>query len=133
MATWYDTTALDALLNEIKTTCDEIWLLETYTEGQDWATVLSNKIGSAAITSGDFTGPVASTAPLDRKLTFNGATGAASGDSSGSPDLHIAIVNTSGSKVLAVTDETSDQVINDLNPITFPSFFLETKQPTQSA
>lgn len=126
MATWYDSTVLDALLSQIKTGATHVWLLDTYTQGQNFATVQGNKIGEAAITDTDFTGPTADS--NDRRLTFDGKTGTATGNSSVGA-LHIAIV--SGSAVLAVTDETSDQPITNGNPITFPSFYMKSNQPTQ--
>lgn len=39
----------------------------------------------------------------------------------GSDDLHFAIIDTVGLKLLAVTDETSNQVLTVGNPINFPS------------
>lgn len=39
----------------------------------------------------------------------------------GSDDLHFAIIDTVGSRLLAVTDETSNQPLTLGNPINFPS------------
>ena len=126
MATWYSAQALDALLNRIKTESTTIHLLDTYSAGQSYATVAGNSIGSASISDSDFTGAVAD--GNNRKLTFNGKSGSATGNSSVKA-LHLAI--TSGSEVLAVTDETSNQDITSGNPITFPSFVMNSNQPTQ--
>lgn len=126
MATWFATAALDAELNHIKTSATSIRLLDTYSPGDNFATVSSNTIGTASITGTDFSGPTAS--GNNRVLTFSGKDGTATGNSSVGA-LHIAI--TSGSDVLAVTDETSDQPITNGNPIVFPSFTMTANQPTQ--
>ena len=128
MATFYDQSALDALLDVIKLEATQVILLDTYTQGQNYATVTGNSIATAAITSGDFTGPTAN--GQDQRLVFNGKLGAATADST-LAQLHIAII--SGSKVLAVTDETSDQAITNGNPVDFPSFFMQASQPDQVA
>lgn len=126
MATWFETSALDSLLSYIKTNATHVWLLDDYTQGQNYATVQGNKIGEAAITSGDFTGPSAS--GNNRTMDFNGKSGSATANST-LADLHIAIV--SGTEVLAVTNETSKQSITNGNPITFPLFSMDVNQPTQ--
>lgn len=126
MATWYSTASLDALLNDIKNKATTVHLLDTYSAGQDYATVVGNSIGSAAITGTDFTGPQAS--GNNRELVFDGKSGMATANSSVG-QLHIAI--TSGSEVLCVTDETSDQPITSGNPLVFPSFSMFSMQPTQ--
>ena len=126
MATWFDTTALDALLNEIKNNSVSVRLLDTYTQGDNFATVDANTIADAAITSGDFTGPAAN--GNHRRLTFSGKTGNATANSS-VQQLHIALC--SADTVYAVTDETSDQPITSGNPVTFPTFYMQSSQPTQ--
>ena len=126
MATWFDTSALDALLNEIKNNSVTVRLLDTYTQGDNFSTVDANTIASAAITSGDFTGP--SSSGQNRRLTFSGKTGTATANSSVQA-LHIALC--SASVVYAVTDETSDQPITSGNPVTFPTFYMQSSQPTQ--
>lgn len=128
MATWYDTSALDALLTAIRDGANEIRLLDTYSQGDNWSTVNTNTIGSAAITAGDFTGPTAG-GSNSRELVFNGKGGTATANSS-IKSLHIAIVNNGGT-VYAVTNETSNQDITSGNPITFPAFTMTSEQPTQ--
>lgn len=128
MATFHGFNVLDAGLDRIKNNAEEIWLLDTYSQNDDYSTVLGNKIASAAIAVGDFTGPVAD-ATVNRKLTFTGKDGTASADSSVGA-LHMAIVDVVGTEVLWVTDETSNQAITNLNPVTFPSFACFMNQPT---
>ena len=45
-------------------------------------------------------------------------------------DLHFCFVDTTNSKVLWVTDETTDQTITSGNPVTFPSLVYTANQPT---
>jgi hypothetical protein len=54
----------------------------------------------------------------------------ASATSGASPDLHIAFLDTVNSKVLWVTDETSNQVITSGNPVDFPVVTYTSQQPT---
>ncbi len=121
---WYATLALEALLNHIKNNTNKIHLLDSYSPGQDYATVVGNSIGEADVVIGDFTGP--SPNGNHRRLTFNGKSGNATGNSA-TGELHLAL--TSGSEVLAVTDETTNQAITNGNPLTFPSFYMQASQP----
>jgi hypothetical protein len=125
MATWYDTSALDALLDKIGTAVT-VRLLDTYSQGDSYAEVNNQTIATANAT-GLFTAPTSS--GRHRRLTFSGATGAATANSSVG-NLHIALCS-ADSVVLAVTDETSDQPITNTNPVTFPSFYMQSSQPTQ--
>ena len=47
-------------------------------------------------------------------------------------DLHIAVLDKTDSKVLAVVEETSEQVITSGNPIDIPAIALQKNQPTSS-
>lgn len=135
--TWFSKSALDAELQHIIDGCAsggasaEIILLKAYSAGDNWTTVYTtNNIGSADIDeTGTYWGAIADDGD-NRRVTFNGATGTASASDSGGT-LWLAIVNVVGTEVLAVTDETSDQSITNGNPLTFPSFYLQSNQPTQ--
>lgn len=129
MATWYGTSALDALLNEIKNNAATLRLLDNYTQGDSFATVDTNTIASVAIDSSDFTGPEQSIIEVyDRRLTFNGKTAVASASSSVG-QLHVAICSVDS--VLSITDETSDQPITASNSVNVPIYYMESAQPTQ--
>jgi hypothetical protein len=139
MPTWYDTSALDALLEKIAGKgayssgegANEIRLLKLYGQGDTYAVVDSNSIAWAAISPTDFSGPEDVTSPNGhRKIDFLGKSGMATITSSGT-DLHIALVDTANSVVLAVTNETSDQAITASNNVTFPQFYMQSSQPTQ--
>ncbi|MGI9571293.1 MAG: hypothetical protein ACR2PH_16500, partial [Desulfobulbia bacterium] len=117
MATWYDLSMLDALLNTVKNGNPTfVWLLDDYSQADNYATVSGNKIAEAAITGDDFDTPQPAGTNAKR-LTFAGKSGVATSDSS-TENLHIAIVT--GSVVLVVTNETSNQSITNGNPVTFP-------------
>lgn len=134
MATFFDNSgsgAMDQLLESIRTGVNEIRLLETYTQGDDWSTVNGNTISTVAVTTGNFDTPQ-DAGTLARRLTFTGASDPSSANgSTGSPNLHIALVDSGSTKTVAVTNETSNQPITQGNPITYPSFFLQVSQPGQ--
>ena len=134
MATWYDNSAdgaLDKLLIQIRDTCTFVWLLSGYSAADNWATVSANKVGEAAINNSNFSGIGAGGAANSRQITFSGVTGSATATSTGN-NLHMAIVDTTNSKVLAVTNETTNVDIADGADLTFPSFYLQVNQPTQA-
>lgn len=105
----------------------DLLLIEGYTQGDSYATVDAAKLCTVDLVGGDMT--LGNQGTLGRELTVAAKTGTASGSSGATPDLHIAIVDVTNSAVLAVTDETSDQVITSGNPINFPSFALQMNQP----
>jgi hypothetical protein len=63
-----------------------------------------------------------------RVLTIAARSGTASANSGATPDLHIAFTD-NVSKVLWVTDETSDQVVSSGNTVNFPSLTYTSGQP----
>lgn len=126
MPTWYDTTALDALLNEIKNNAVTVRLLDDYSQADNFSTVNTNTIAQTAINPSSFTGPVANGS--HRRMTFDGASATATSNSTVG-DLHIALC--SADTVYAVTDETSDQPITSGNSVNIPAFYLQSSQPTQ--
>jgi hypothetical protein len=116
-------------LGYISTNCTKMVLLKSYTQGNDYTTVnTTNNIAEVAFTSADFQ---ALTGTYNRTLTTSATQKSAVSTvgSGGSPNLHIAFV--SGSEVLWVTDETSDQVIGAGNTVNFPTALtLTLNQPT---
>jgi hypothetical protein len=64
-----------------------------------------------------------------RILTVAARSGTASANSGIAPDLHIAFTD-NASKVLLVTDETTDQVVTSGNTVNFPSLTYTSSQPT---
>jgi hypothetical protein len=104
-------------------------VVKAYAAGDAYATVTGNSVGDAALATGDFA--LAAHATTGRKLTVAAKTLTASASSGASPDLHFAVVDATDSKVLLVTDETSDQVITSGNTLNTPAIeFLRFTQPT---
>lgn len=111
----------------IRTNCDKIALIPSYTFGASYAAVNAAILAEAAMTSTDFT---LGTSGNDRTLTSAaGKQDAAANASGGSATNHIAFLDTVNSKVLWVTEETSGQSVTAGNKVTFPSFVYTAKQP----
>ena len=115
---------LERIINQAAGNVDML-LIDTYTQGQAYSTVQSNAVMTINMVAGDFT---LSAYGTGRKLTVAEKSGVASGNAT-PVDLHIAIVDVTNSKVLAVTDETSDQNITSGNPLTVPTFDIVVNQP----
>src|SRR5574337_996566 len=119
MTKWVHADVLDNGLNDIKTAANKMVLVKAYTAGDSYATVnTTNNIAEVAMSSTDYT---LGTSGSNRTLTTAaGKSATASANSGATPNLHIAFVDTANSKVLWVTDETSDQVVTSGNTVNFP-------------
>lgn len=105
-----------------------VLLISSYSAGQNYATVTGNQLGTATISSTDFS---FSTSGSDELLTFAGKAGVAT--ATGTPsDAHLAFTNGSN-EVIYVTDETTDQGVTNENPLQFPSLTYVAKQPSAPA
>lgn len=105
-------------------------LVKAYTAGDSYATVTgTNSIGSVAMVPGDF---VQSGAAGAARVTTVAAKTIASlsAGSGASPDLAVVLVDSTGSTVEFVTDETTNQVCTAGNPFNVPSFTITFGQPT---
>lgn len=121
---------LDAQLEYIRDNAERLVLLNNYSLGDAYATVVAgnNIIASVAINSTDFDA-IADAAGDARRLPVQAQTATAS-NSSSTPDLHVAILKDSAtSEVLVVVDETSDQAITAGNPVNFAAWYVEATQP----
>ena len=127
MAKYAHADILDGGLNAIKSNSLRMLLLKAYTIGDNYTTVSGNAICAVPMTSDDFklSGPDAGA----RVLTTAAKSGTATAGSGAAPDLHIAFTD-NASRVLWVTDETSDQVVTSGNTVTFPSLTYTSLQPT---
>ena len=125
MAKYAHPDVLDNGPTYIKTNCNKVALLDAYTFGDSYVTVISNLMAEATMASGDFT---LGTSGNDRTLTTAAGKQDASANAGGAAS-HIAFVDTVNSKVLWVTEETSGQTIVLGNPVTFPSLVYTAKQP----
>lgn len=130
MAKWVHSDVLDNGLSAIKTNATSMRLISAYTAADSYSTVNTNTLANVTMTSTDYT--LANGASSSRTLTVaSGKSATATASASGTPDLHIAFVDTTNSKVLWVTDETSNQPITSGNTINFPSGLVYTSnQPT---
>lgn len=117
---------LDAALNVIKNDGDAMYLCNaeptTYTE----ATATFALAGITGLTSGDYTGP-ADGDTNGRKLTVDAQNGDTV-DTSGTV-THVAIVDVSLTKLLYVTEVTS-QVLTAGNTVNYGAWDIEIADPT---
>lgn len=112
----------------IKANATKMVLLSGYAFGQSYATVMANKLAEVTVANGDF---ALTNSGNDRVLAGpSGKSGNATASSGASPDLHMAVVDATNSKVLYVTDETTNQVITSGNPVDFPQITYTSFQPT---
>lgn len=129
MPKWVHPDVLDGGLSAIRTGANRQHLIRAYAAGDSYATVIGNSVADVAMASGDYT--LANGAGSARTLTTaSGKTSNATANSGATPNLHLAFVDTAGSRVLWVTDETSDQVITSGNPIAYPQVVYTSNQPT---
>lgn len=128
MAKWVNADVLDNGLNAIKNNCDKMALISTYTAGDSYATVNGNILAEVTMASGDFT--LGSSGSNRTLTTASGKQDASANANGGGASMHIAFVDTVNSKVLWVTEETSDQTITATNPVNFPSLVYTANQPT---
>lgn len=111
----------------IRTNCNKMALISTYTFGQNYATVDGNILADVSMTSTDFT---LGNSGNDRTLTTAaGKSDSSANASGGGATNHIAFLDTATSKVLWVTEETSGQTITAGNPVNFPSLVYTARQP----
>lgn len=129
MAKWYDAKVLDEGLTILDTDANELHLLRAYSAADNYVTVTStNSLGSVAIAGGDIT--LGAQGTNGRQAVVAQKTVLSATASGVTPDLHVALVDTVNSLVLAVTDETSDQEIFGGNNVTIPTFNCKMNQPT---
>ena len=104
-------------------------VIKAYTAGDTYATaVTTNSCGSFDLTAADL---VQSGASAAARLTTVAAKSIPLTASSGAaPSLHIAIVDSTSSAVLLVTQETSGQVLTSGGTFNVPSWTYTVNQPT---
>ena len=112
---------LDNGIKYIKDNCDKVILLSAYSAV--YATVNgANKVAEATLVTGDFALSGVDGAARVLTATLTGKSGGnalqAVADGTG---MHLAFVDTVNSKVLYVTEESSDQAITNGNPVQFNS------------
>ena len=118
---------IDGGLSALKTTAIRMMLVKAYSLLDSYATCVGNKVAEATMASGDFV--ITGADGADRVCTIAAKSATASANSGASPDLHV-VFHDNSSKVLLVTDETSNQVVTSGNTVNFPSITFTGKQPT---
>jgi hypothetical protein len=128
MAKYAHADVLDGGLSAIKSGAIRMLLISGYTAADSYATVVAAKVAEVTMSSSDFT--ITGSDGAARVLTTaSGKSATASANSGATPNLHIAFTDNS-SKVLWVTDETSDQVVTSGNTVNFPQITYTSSQPT---
>lgn len=119
---------LDNGIAFIRTNCNKMALISTFTTSDSYATVNGNILAEVVMTTTDFT---LGTSGSNRTLTTaSGKQDTSANASGGSASNHIAFLDTTNSKVLWVTTETSGQAVTAGNPVNFPSLVYTAQQPT---
>lgn len=127
MAKWVHQDVLDNGLNEIVTNGNQLHVVSAYSAGDNYATVVGNSLINYALAGGDKV--LSAHATTGRKVTIAAKSGQNATASAATPDLHFAVVDSVNSKVVFVTDETSDQAITSGNPVNTPAFEYQVVQP----
>lgn len=104
------------------------FVLKAYAAGDSYDTVTGNKCGEVAMTAADFTTAGAAGSP--RVTTVAAKSISLTADSGTGPDVHIALVDTTTSEVVYVTDETNNQQLYNGNTFTCPAYTYTVGQPT---
>ena len=127
MAKYVHSDVLDGGLNAIRNGAAKMLLIKSYAAVDSYATVTAAAICEVTMAPGDFALTGADGAA--RVLSVSAKSGAAFANSGATPNLHIAFTD-GVSKVLLVTDETSDQVVTSGNTVNFPTLTYTSGQPT---
>src|SRR5690606_24151865 len=125
MAKFASANVLDNGPQYIKDNCDKMAVVSAYTFGDSYSTVNAVILADVAMTGADFT---MGSSGNDRTLTTASGKQDASADATGAAS-HIVFLDTVGSEVLWVTEETSGQTITTGNPVTFPQLVYTSEQP----
>lgn len=128
MPKWVHTNVFDNGLNVVKNTANEMLLITSYSPGDTYATVSARSVCSVNMAPADIV--LGNFGTNERQLTIAAKTGTATTNSPATPDLAVALVDSTNGVVLAVADETSDQQITAGNPINFPQWNIRGRQPT---
>lgn len=126
MAKWANSLILDGgsdLLRTRGATPSRIkeHVIKAYAAGDSYATVTGNSCAAVDMADTDFVQSGA--AGVARVTTVAAKAGVSvTADSGAGPDLHIALVDSTTSEVLLVTNETSDQVLTSGNTVNVPAW-----------
>ena len=105
----------------LKANCNKVILIDAYSDV--YATINTTaKVGETALVTGDFAIAGAANAPRILTATLTGkSAGNALKTVANGTNMHFAFVDTVNSKVLLVTEESTDQSITSGNPLVINS------------
>ena len=112
----------------LQANCNKMAIVSAYTFGDSYATVNAAILAEVAMTSGDFT--LAASGNDQTCTNAAGKQDTSANATGGSASNHIVFLDTTNSKVLAATEETTGQVVTAGNPITFPQITYTAKAVT---
>jgi hypothetical protein len=133
MARWAHSDVLDNGPVYIRSNTTHMVLVGTYSAGDNYTAVFTtNKLAQQAMTTTDSSLAGAANNPRVLTVTTSGKSSTATATITTGIDLHIAFVDTAASKVLWVTDETSNQAIYSGNTVNWPTTNITytSNQPT---
>jgi hypothetical protein len=132
---WIHPDVFDNGLGTMATLCAtktlQLKVIKAYAVADSYATVTGNIVASHAINlaAGDFV--ITTPGGTNNRMVTVAAKGVTfSADTGATPDTHVAIVNTTDSKVLAVWDETGDAVIATGEVRNVPAQTITFQMPT---
>jgi hypothetical protein len=103
-------------------------VIKAYAANDSYATVVGNSVAVVDMAAADLV--LSGAASATRVMTTAAKNSVSTTANSGaSPDLHLALVDSTSSLVILVTDETSNQVITSGNQVNIPSWTYSVPQP----
>lgn len=127
MPKWYHPDVLDKGLVELRDNTTMMHLITSFTAGEDYATVIGRSICSFAMSAVDL--PIGNQGTNNRQITVASKTSTATAPSPATPDLHLALVDATLSRVLSVGNELSDREILTGDTIITPVWYNINSQP----
>lgn len=133
MAKWYHPDILDYGLDRVRERIAvpntvKLHILKAYAAADSYATALANSVGSVALAATDLS--LGDQGSNGRQVTVATKNITASAGSGATPDIHIAILDETDSKVLVVTDETGNAEITTGQVWQAPAWAFKQNQPT---
>lgn len=125
MSKWVNQKVLDNGLDYIKNNSAAMLLLSSYTAGDSYETVISNKLAEVPVSSADFS---ITSLGASRVVTISGGKLATALASSDTPDLHIAFTD-GESNVIWVLNESTNRTIAQEDIVVFPAAAYKSNQP----
>lgn len=134
MPKWAHASVLDGGSDLIRTLANtasrvKMHVIKAYAAGDSYATVTGNSCGSVDMAAADYVQSGAAGAARTTTIAAKNAVPVTTNSGAG-PNLHVAHVDSTGSIVLYVTDETSDQVLVAGNTMNVPAHTYVVGQPT---